>query len=220
MGSFVASTTNMVGVLLVLFCLSTPYMAKAVCPCDSLGTYCQYAPPDSPCPRKGVCHGYPNSTCSCDSCPNPDSSCKGCSPSPGPTPGPSPGPAPGPTPGPSPTPSPPGPCPDGYVQCNCYCDAGDTIYGSFGCNCENYKPLPASQQTKCCGGEYGFDAWCAKAGTQSAKNAKCSNQTTSGSPTPPEDFYQFGTYRRCVKDRCNAYFCDNPKPDYPTGCQG
>ena len=87
--------------------------------------------------------------------------------------------------------------------------------------CKNYKPLPASEQPICCGGPEGFDSWCAKKGTPAATNPKCTNQTTSGTPTPPGDYYQFGmNNRRCVKGSCKAYFCDNPGPAYPLGCGG
>ena len=183
---------------------------NAACPCESLNSYCQYASASSPCPRAGVCHGFPNVTCNCDNCPTSTSACKGCS-----------SPSPGPSPGPSPSPTPGSPCPAGYVMCNCYCAKGDTIYGSFACNCKNYKPLPASEQPLCCGGPNGFDAWCAKQGTPAATNPKCTNQTTSGTPTQPEDYYQYGMHnRRCVKGSCKAYYCDNPGPSYPLGCGG
>lgn len=56
-------------------------------------------------------------------------------------------------------------------------------------------------------------AWCAKKGTASATNPTCTNQTVTGSPTPLSDFYEYGDFKRCVYQRCNAGYCDNPKPD-------
>ena len=79
----------------------------------------------------------------------------------------------GPSP-PTPPPSKPGAwcehaaqCQPDEVCCLCNCDFGDAALGEFGCNCKDGKNAPHSEQPHCCGGPYGMDAWCAKAGTQS-----------------------------------------------------
>ena len=69
-------------------------------------------------------------------------------------------------------------CPAGYVSCNCYCDAGDTVVGAFGCNCAKGHPLPVSEQPACCAGGLN-DLWCAKKGTDSTTKPLCTNTTTS-----------------------------------------
>jgi hypothetical protein len=178
--------------------------ATATCPCEALGTWCQYAPPHSDCPRQNVCHGT-TTPCDCDSCPTNTSSCAGCKPTPPPVPGKKCESV--------------SDCPDGWSCCMCNCNFGDTPFGDFSCNCnDKHKPLPVSQQPTCCGGPDGLAAWCAKAGTSSATNPQCTNKTTSGAPTPSSDFYEFGLFRRCVNGPCHAGFCDNPIPPHQ-GCQ-
>ena len=175
-------------------------------------SYCNYG--SGSYPHDGICHGSANTPCSCLNCFD-ENACKDAPPSPTPSPTPTP-PTPSPTPSPTPTPSIPcatqSDCPTDYVCCRCSCGAGDTIYGDFDCNC--YKGKPTTDQPNCCGGTDTFPphAWCAKRGTKSAKKPTCSNQTISGMPTPLSDFYEYGMNMRCVKDRCNAGFCDNPKP--------
>mmetsp|Transcript_2497 Transcript_2497/g.3771 ORF Transcript_2497/g.3771 Transcript_2497/m.3771 type:complete len:199 (-) Transcript_2497:87-683(-) len=100
------------------------------------------------------------------------------------------------------------------VCCLCSCNAGDYAAGSFSCNCDStskHKPLPNADQPACCGGSFGFDAWCVRQNSSSVKNLECTNQTTAGIPSPPENFYQFGTKHRCVypPHTCNSGFCDN-----------
>ena len=82
------------------------------------------------------------------------------------------------------------------------------IYGDFDCNC--YKGKPTSDQPGCCGGTNTFPphAWCAKQGTKSATKPVCSNHLRC---IPRSRFTPFMNMR-CVKDRRNAGFCDNPKP--------
>lgn len=100
--------------------------------------------------------------------------------------------------------------------CMCSCDAGDYNVGSFSCNCDStkkHKPLPNDQQPTCCGGEFGFDAWCLKKDSPAVNNLQCSNQSTAGIPLPASDFYEFSTQKyRCVypPHSCNSAFCDNP----------
>jgi hypothetical protein len=111
----------------------------------------------------------------------------------------------------------PSDCAADEVCCLCNCAANDAAIGVFGCHCKsNGMPEPASQQTHCCGGESGFEAWCAKANTPSAANPKC-NTTWSvfGVPAPASAFYKYGQHRRCVKQSkgCNAGYCDNNAPD-------
>lgn len=102
-------------------------------------------------------------------------------------------------------------CPNGESCCLCSCDQGDYTVGSFSCNCDKkHKPLPNEDQPECCGGQFGFDAWCLKKGSPAAHNLQCSNQTTSGTPVPDKDFYEFGTKHRCVPGQCKSGFCDNP----------
>jgi hypothetical protein len=187
--------------------------AAAQCPCDAIGSFCNYAPTSQPCPRTNVCHGT-TTPCGCDSCPAPASdpfSCAGCKPGPAPTPTPPAPPAPTPPAPPAPV---DGKCQEPFSYCRCSCQYGDTALGSFACNCNaHHKALPADQQPNCCGGKYGFDAWCAK--PAAAAKPTCSNQTTSGVPMPSSDFYEFGDYFRCVPNSasggpCQAGFCDNP----------
>lgn len=142
----------------------------------------------------------------------------------------------GPTP--PPTPSKPGAycehpsdCQSDEACCLCNCDYGDAALGEFGCNCDaNGKAKPNSEQPHCCGGldikGYPGPGWCAKAGTPSMLNPKCSSRTdTSGVPTPAGDFVKFGQHKRCISTKngggCNAGNCDNPKvPSANTGVCG
>ena len=110
----------------------------------------------------------------------------------------------------------PSDCESDEVCCLCNCAANDAAIGVFGCHCKNNgMPEPASEQTHCCGGESGFEAWCAKANTPSATNPKCNTTwNTFGVPTPSSAFYRYGQHRRCVKQSkgCNAGYCDNSAP--------
>jgi hypothetical protein len=106
------------------------------------------------------------------------------------------------------------PCTNGGSCCMCSCHAGDYIAGSFSCNCDStpsHKPLPNSKQPRCCGGPYGFDAWCLKQNSTAVTNLRCSNQTAAGVPLPFSDFYEFGLTYRCVYPpaTCDSAFCDN-----------
>ena len=111
----------------------------------------------------------------------------------------------------------PSDCTSDEVCCLCNCLASDATLGSFGCSCKSDGTAkPSSEQTHCCGGESGFQAWCAKANTPSFTEPKCNTTyNTFGVPTPPANFYQFGQHRRCIKQSvgCNAGFCDNSSPD-------
>jgi len=96
--------------------------------------------------------------------------------------------------------------------------------GTFGCNCDpKGKALPNSEQSDCCGGANGFDAWCAKAGTPSFDKPQCTKNSAGGVPTwnhrdpnvPPSNndpIYAMGQHNRCVPISigCNAGVCDNP----------
>ena len=109
-------------------------------------------------------------------------------------------------------------CPSGKVCCTCNCNADDTILSTFACACNaKGKALPASQQPTCCGGVHDFTAWCAKAGTASTTDPKCSDRTKEGIPIPKADFYEYSYGYRCV-DRCGAGNCDNPYPRQQSGC--
>ena len=104
-------------------------------------------------------------------------------------------------------------CPDGQSCCMCSCNPGDYTVGSFSCNCDatkKHKPLPNADQPTCCGGQFGFDAWCLRANSTAVNDPKCSSQETSGIPLPNADFYEFGTTHRCVAGQCKSGFCDNP----------
>ena len=106
-------------------------------------------------------------------------------------------------------------CPTGQNCCLCSCDEGDYAVSAFSCNCDDtkkHKPLPNADQPTCCGGKYGFDAWCVKKDSPAVNNLQCSSQKTSGFPMPKADFYQFGTKHRCVAGQCKSGFCDNPSP--------
>ena len=190
--------------------LLAPAAAADGCPCTAIGTYCHYLGPTAPRPRAGFCHGT-STPCSCDTCPGVPGgpACAGCTPSPGP----------GPSPGPSPSPQPgaycmhPSDCGDDEVCCLCNCAWGDTTLGTFACNKgHDGKPLPNDKQPQCCGGRFGFDAWCAKAGTASAKHPKCNGTDPSSVPIPANAFYPFGQQHRCVKTSvgCRTGYCDNP----------
>ena len=174
------------------------------CPCAKENSWCNYAPSSSACPRKNVCHGS-TTPCDCDTCPTTGASCTGCAP----------GPAPGPAPQPGAWCAHPSDCQTDEICCLCNCDFGDSALGEFGCNCDaKGKALPNSKQPHCCGGESGFEGWCAKAGTPSAKNPKCNSTTTVfGIPTPSNEFVRYGQHHRCVKGHCNAGYCDNTSPD-------
>lgn len=185
---------------------ATAAAAGDSCPCAALGTWCQYADDTAPCPRVNVCHGT-TTPCDCNSCPTTASACSGCKPSPPPPP--------------PPTPT-PGKycmhaldCDDDETCCLCNCNYGDGALGTFGCACNDKgKPKPNKDQPHCCGGQFGFEAWCAKAGTSSVKAPMCNDtKTPFGVPTPAENFYKYGQHHRCVKKSigCNAGYCDNPQ---------
>jgi hypothetical protein len=110
-------------------------------------------------------------------------------------------------------------CPGGGRCCMCSCLADDYVAADFSCNCDNTKkhaPLPNDKQPHCCGGEFGFDAWCVKKEAPNPNKLQCSDQTTAGVPQPAQYFYPFGHNYRCVLPpfTCNSAFCDNPSvPD-------
>ena len=181
--------------------------SAASCPCAAENSWCNYGHGD--CPRVNTCKGS-LTPCDCNSCPTTGISCKGCD-------GPSPSPSPSPGPKPGAWCEHPSDCQSDEICCLCNCDFGDAALGDFGCNCDKKgKAKPNSQQPHCCGGESGFEAWCAKAGTPSFKNPKCNSTTTVfGIPTPVSDFVRYGQHHRCVKEKigCNAGYCDNTSPD-------
>ena len=114
-------------------------------------------------------------------------------------------------------------CEDGLVCCSCPCAEGDTIIGSFGCNCKNGKSLPADQQSDCCGGPEGNIGWCRKGKSSDVSDYQCTKTGPGGVPTPSDQYYQFykhpgGSSHRCTKN-CGGGNCDNPiAPEGVTGC--